>query len=322
MNDEVQTLLVSSAQFSGQDRIEAFREVFGKAIMRMEIDPLDGHPLDIEMKVRALPQVGVAFGRLSPTRNTHTGGLIDNDAPVLIVVESGSGTMQQEGRIESVSSGQAMLASNGLSGTFWGHMPSIVTSVRLDRKILETQAVSIDDALIKPIPAGNPALQLLNHYARILNSDVALATAELRHAVTTHIHDLAALVLGATRDGAALAERRGMRAARLHAIKEDIIANLSGQNITAEKIGARHGISAGYVRKLFEAEGMTFTDFVLGQRLARAHRMLSDPRFTARKISAIAFESGFGDLSYFNNAFRRRYGMTPSDVRATAKQPG
>jgi AraC-like DNA-binding protein len=33
-------------------------------------------------------------------------------------------------------------------------------------------------------------------------------------------------------------------------------------------------------------------------------------------ISTIAFEAGFGDLSYFNLAFRRRYRQTPSDIRA------
>lgn len=320
MNDEVQTLLVSSAQFPGQDRLEAFREGFGKTIMRIEIDPLEGHPLDIEMKVRALPNVAVAFGRLSPTHNTHPGSLIDNDAPVLIIAKTGSGTLQQEGRIDTISDGQAILTSNGLPGKFWGNAPSTVMSVRLDRKILAAQTVSVDDALIKPIPAKNPALRLLCHYAGILNDDIALSTPEIRHIVTTHIHDLAALMLGATRDGAVVAEKRGVRAARLHAIKEDIIANLSKQYITAETVGVGHGISAGYVRKLFEAEGTTLTDFVLGQRLARAHRMLSDPRFATRKISAIAFESGFGDLSYFNNAFRRRYGMTPSDVRAAARQ--
>jgi AraC-like DNA-binding protein len=59
---------------------------------------------------------------------------------------------------------------------------------------------------------------------------------------------------------------------------------------------------------------------VLGQRLAQAYRMLSDPRYVDRKISGIAFEAGFGDLSYFNNAFRRRFGMTPSDVREAARR--
>jgi AraC-like DNA-binding protein len=46
--------------------------------------------------------------------------------------------------------------------------------------------------------------------------------------------------------------------------------------------------------------------------------MLGDPRFVGRTISAIAFDAGFGDLSYFNRVFRRRYGLTPSDARAKA----
>ena len=46
--------------------------------------------------------------------------------------------------------------------------------------------------------------------------------------------------------------------------------------------------------------------------------MLIDPRYADRGISAVAYEAGFGDLSYFNRTFRRRYGATPSDVRAAA----
>ena len=40
---------------------------------------------------------------------------------------------------------------------------------------------------------------------------------------------------------------------------------------------------------------------------------------TAEKIAGIALDAGFGDLSYFNQAFRRRYGAAPSDVRAQAQ---
>jgi AraC-like DNA-binding protein len=54
---------------------------------------------------------------------------------------------------------------------------------------------------------------------------------------------------------------------------------------------------------------------VLEHRLLRAYRSLNDPNLTDRSISALAFEAGFGDLSYFNRTFRRRFGMTPSDVR-------
>jgi AraC-like DNA-binding protein len=34
-----------------------------------------------------------------------------------------------------------------------------------------------------------------------------------------------------------------------------------------------------------------------------------------RRISDIAFECGFNDLSYFNRCFRRRFGLTPTAAR-------
>jgi AraC-like DNA-binding protein len=46
--------------------------------------------------------------------------------------------------------------------------------------------------------------------------------------------------------------------------------------------------------------------------------MLTDSRFASRSISALAFDTGFGDLSYFNREFRRRYHATPSEVRRAA----
>jgi AraC-like DNA-binding protein len=40
-----------------------------------------------------------------------------------------------------------------------------------------------------------------------------------------------------------------------------------------------------------------------------------DPRRINQSIASLAFEVGFGDLSYFNRAFKRFYGVTPSEVR-------
>ena len=50
------------------------------------------------------------------------------------------------------------------------------------------------------------------------------------------------------------------------------------------------------------------------------HRLLSDPRLADRPISTIAFDVGFGTLSHFNHSFRRRFGLSPSDVRAQARR--
>ena len=71
-----------------------------------------------------------------------------------------------------------------------------------------------------------------------------------------------------------------------------------------------------YLHKLFEKEGISYSEFVIAERLACAYRILINPLHMCRAIGTIAFEVGFNDLSYFNRAFRRRYNATPSDVRS------
>ena len=62
-----------------------------------------------------------------------------------------------------------------------------------------------------------------------------------------------------------------------------------------------------------------FSAFVLAERVTRVHRMLIDRRYAHLNIAQIAHESGFGDVSYFNRAFRRHFGGTPSDFREVAR---
>ncbi len=133
-----------------------------------------------------------------------------------------------------------------------------------------------------------------------------------------HIRDLLALAIGATRDAAEIAKSRGARAARLRAIKEDIANRFDQPDLSVATIALRHRIKPRWVQRLFESEGTTFTEYILAQRLLRAYRLLTDPRFASQKIGTIALDVGFGDVSYFNRAFRRRYGMAPSELRAAA----
>ena len=162
---------------------------------------------------------------------------------------------------------------------------------------------------------GRRALTLLVTYARAVADALPLATADLQRLAVTHMHDLLAATIGATRDGRAIAEGRGIAAARLRAIMTDISAHLGDGDLSVAEIARRHRVTRRYIHKLFENEGITFSSFVLGQRLLRAHRILSDPKLAERNISSVAFEVGFSDLSYFNRAFRQRYAATPTEIR-------
>ena len=313
------TLRLTSATFTGRDRVEAFRETYGRAIMQLDIEPMADHPLELDFTIRAFSGFGIAKGSLSPTHNTHTVNMISDDDVVLVVTPQGHGSLRQNGREVSIRDGEATFVANGSPGTFLGHVHSHLCNFRFSRAMLTSMSVDIDSALVRPIPRDNAALRLLTRYASIVDDEAALATGELRRAIALHMHDLAALVVGATHDGHHSAAAGGVRAARLRAIKEDIQNNLTDHSLSAGMIAARHGVSSRYVNMLFELEGLSFSEFVLSQRLARAHRILSDPRLRAYPISAIAYDVGFGDLSYFNRSFRRRFGATPSDVRASAR---
>jgi AraC-like DNA-binding protein len=115
--------------------------------------------------------------------------------------------------------------------------------------------------------------------------------------------------------GAGIARARKARTARLAAIKADILNNLADPDLSVSAVALRQCITRRYVHMLFEAEGITFSEFVLERRLTQAYHMLSDPGNGAKTIAALAYAAGFGDLSYFNRTFRRRFGAKPSEVR-------
>jgi transcriptional regulator GlxA family with amidase domain len=142
---------------------------------------------------------------------------------------------------------------------------------------------------------------------------------DLQRSLVDHAYDLMTVMVGATDETLSPAHERGIAAARLAAVKRDVGRNLAQQDLSIAALALRHRCTSRSIQRMFEAEGTTFTQYVLAQRLARAHGLLGDPRLRAEKITALALDCGFGDISYFNRVFRRRYGVAPSDVRAQTR---
>lgn len=318
--DSPAPFVFSLNDFAEKNWTEALRDVYGRTIIRHEIEPLTAETPQFDATLRALPGLGFASGASSALRCWRTPDQIDSDDVVLNVTLAGKRSLRQLGREVDITVGDGVLTTGAYVGEAVISDGSRFISFRFPRKALAPLVVDLDARLVRRIPRDTEALRLLVHYVEILGDVRALETPELRRAVILHIHELAALAIGATGDTAELARGRGVRAARLRAVKTDVLANIGDHRLSIDAVARRQCISPVYVRKLFDADGTTFAEFVLGQRLSRAHRMLNDPRLADRKISTVAFEVGFGDLSYFNRAFRRLYGATPSDVRAAARR--
>ena len=90
---------------------------------------------------------------------------------------------------------------------------------------------------------------------------------------------------------------------------------LADPGLCPDQIAAAVSISTRYLHKLFAAEHQTVSRYIRELRLDRCRRDLLDPRLADRPVSAIAFRSGFGDLSGFTRAFKATFGASPRDIR-------
>ena len=52
--------------------------------------------------------------------------------------------------------------------------------------------------------------------------------------------------------------------------------------------------------------------------MKRAFDLLCDPHKASRRIIDIAYDVGCSDIGTFNRTFRKRFGRTPPDVRASS----
>ncbi|NGM47923.1 helix-turn-helix transcriptional regulator [Rhodobacter sp. SGA-6-6] len=166
--------------------------------------------------------------------------------------------------------------------------------------------------------ALTPQWRLMLGYARAIHAEAALLPAADLEQCGAHLQDLVLLAIGADRDAEQIARGRGARVARLRAIRADIERNLTSPDLAPGWIAARHGISPRYLRGLFADEGTSFSDHVMRRRLMLAHGRLSDPALFGVPVSRIAAETGFGDLSWFNQRFRQAFGRTPTGIRNLA----
>src|SRR5215813_685259 len=279
-----------------QRRVSFWREVFGRQLVRLDIAARSSDPFNAATVVRAMPGLrSTSFASTAAHLERPTNMVADgDDALVLLVSLKGTLAASQHGRDVSLRPGDATLLLHS--------EPSAVTHAQIRFQ-----------GLI--VPRENEMLRLLMSYAKTICGGPAIEQPDLRTLVTGHIHDLMAMIIGASRDGAALAEERGVAAAQLVVIKADIIEHIGHGETTLLGLATRHGLTPRSIQRLFERDGSTFSEFKLEQQVSCARRMLGDRRYAGLTIAAIAAAAGFGDLSYFHRVFRRRFGATPSDVR-------
>ena len=106
------------------------------------------------------------------------------------------------------------------------------------------------------------------------------------------------------------------RAKRLKKILSYVEEHFSSR-ITVEDAASLCALSASRFMRIFRKEtGMSFVQYVNDYRLESAGEQLLSSSGT---VTAIAFENGFENISYFIRLFQRKFGCPPSEYRKRNK---
>ena len=313
-------LTISTDEVQPTERFEYWRDAMDRHLLSGATDSLSERPFRAVAALRTLPGLRVGLGRIAPMIHHRTRAVLadENDDIALLVNLRGPLIVRRKGDDVIINEGEACLVACFEMGDYVLPRPGQLMLIRIARGALGAFAEVVDDVLGSIIPARTEALTLLVDYARTLPRGEWELSPGASRIIVDHVADLICLIVGAKGEATDVAARRGLAAVRLDAIKAYMREHVANADLTPETVAMAHGISPRYMRQLFESGAESFSGYLLTQRLTQAHCMLTSVRFGGSPISEIAYDVGFGDLSYFNRTFRRRYQSTPRDVRAEA----
>jgi len=195
------------------------------------------------------------------------------------------------------------------------HLMTIV----LQRAMLAPRLAHPDAATATLLPSDHPHARLLaRHYAALGSpfapeTDSGTGNAE---ATVEAIADLVAAAAGGTAEIVAGLEH-AERHLYLTMIKRHIANNLETDALTSEELCRHFHISRATLYRLLEAEG-GLAHYVQEQRLNLAFQRLISPSAQDVRLIELAVDIRFSSDSTFIRAFRRKFGLTPGELRELA----
>ena len=309
---------IDTRRLPADHRLNTLHDFLARELMGIDIRPMTDSPgFTVTVNALVLPGIRIVEGLSDPLTCQRTQGMLaDGQDDFMLDVMSAPVELTLEKRWNV-----AARAGDGLLYPLdraWRmvHDRADVRCLRFSRALLGKVIPDLDACPIRVLRPEDGLLGLLMGYADLVYKGGVAQDATLAAAMSRHLVELAAHAFG--RDAAkplAPETRQSVAAMRLDLFKAEIERSLADCAFDIGRLARRHKVTPRYIQMLFADAGTTFTEFLRQQRLARAYRLLGDPAQKDRNVADLAYAAGFSDLSHFNRAFRRRYGVTPREIR-------
>jgi AraC-like DNA-binding protein len=237
------------------------------------------------------------------------------DYYLLSLQTHGQGVVAQDGRTAILNPGDFALydTTRPYDLTFTNGFGQLV--LRLPREIVSSRLSDAETLTALPIQGDRGAGRLASAFIHQLHAQLDQLDPQSARRLHASAVDLLATAL-ASQMGI---QQSGVRESQIlirQRIRAFIDRQLSNPDLSCQSIAAHHGISARYLRKLFEGSNESVSAWIWKRRLDQARRDLVDPLLSHIAITSIGYEVGFKNAAHFSRAFKARFGVTPREFRA------
>lgn len=319
------SLTFSTDELPAAERFDAWRDVISPVFDLEALDPRSPPACAADMAVIHLGELLISRIRLAGTgqRGVRATQKIRRDSLDHYVVEVYTGG----GCIGKAGAREFDLATGGVG------ILDLAQPLSVQSALSESLAITIPRVLLDSrVPDAarwhgtvlrNGIGSLLGQYLRSLYRHLPYLSAAEAERVSEATMSMIAACLAPSPDNAARAQGP-VDTALLERAKRYIGRSFSSPDLTVERICLALRVSRSHLYRAFEPLGGV-AGYIQACRLSNARAALLDPA-DARHISALAYDHGFASAAHFSRAFRRHFGLTPSDARErgrpAAAQPG
>ncbi|MEP6484961.1 MAG: AraC family transcriptional regulator [Rudaea sp.] len=301
---------------SGQN-YEMWREEFCRRFCQLDAEPNTAERIECTVEVTRVATLSFGAAHGTSCSFLRTRPLLSDGCDDLVLVTATEGdvlTVQHGRTVELRQEQMSLMALDDIAECALSDGGRF-TALRIPRRELTSICRQAEDKLSKPL-VGNVRLRnVISGYYALCAESAASLDAVGQSAMARHMTELVALLLRSDPNDEPAALVDGHNEARLQLIKAKTLKRLSDIELTIASVARQSGLTPKQVQRLFGTTDSTFSEFVLEQRLLMAYRFLSGTQGSREKISTVAHNAGFGDVSYFNRRFRKRFDMTPSEWR-------
>ncbi|MBD0418192.1 helix-turn-helix domain-containing protein [Streptomyces sp. TRM S81-3] len=305
-----------------QERRNYWRQALSQAFGTVDISvPTDAYCGTVRTASLGRLRAVTVEGDGMALRRSHrtAAGEDEEECVVLKLLDAGVAQVEQDGRKGKIQPGDIFVYDTTRPVRLDLPRSFRIKSLVLPRGTLGLRDTQVNQITASPFRPDSSLGWLLSPFITRLVDDAA--------AFPPHTHELMALnavdLLGTladewvSRTGAQVQEKPQSLLLRVQSFIDEELADPA---LSPAHIARVHHISLRYLHKLFQAEGISVSRWILQRRLEACRRDLLHHQMKGLTIAAVAHQRGFASAAHFSRSFRAAYGVSPSEWRKS-QQP-